>query len=185
MRRESKGKRICRGHHHHQKFNHKLVLSSHNITSCLHVGFYVMNALDYNYKLRNIIGQEDDCTVNTWKWFDTQVRDRFLLSRMISWSLVDYNTMRRVIGYILDNVYAPFMSIKDSIGSITSSFHKSVVVHLRSNDYLRTCNIIHGNMLSLSSKKQRNGKVSLNNGILRVDYKMMIAMLMKNLCIAK
>ena len=39
-------------------------------------------------------------------------------------------------------------------------------------------------MLSSSSKKQRNGKISLNNGILGVDYKMTINMLMKHLCIA-
>ena len=39
-------------------------------------------------------------------------------------------------------------------------------------------------MLSSSSKKQRNGKVSLNNGILGVDYKMTINMLMKYLYIA-
>ena len=36
-------------------------------------------------------------------------------------------------------------------------------------------------MLSLSSKKQLNEKVSLNNGILGVDYKMIINMLMKHL----
>ena len=35
-------------------------------------------------------------------------------------------------------------------------------------------------MLSSSSKKQRNEKVSLNNGILGVNYKMTINMLMKH-----
>ena len=40
-------------------------------------------------------------------------------------------------------------------------------------------------MLSSSSKKQRNGNISLNNGILGVDYKMVINMLMKYLYIAR
>ena len=36
-------------------------------------------------------------------------------------------------------------------------------------------------MLSSSLKKQRNGKVSLNNDIFGVDYKMTISLLMKHL----
>ena len=42
----------------------------------------------------------------------------------------------------------------------------------------------YGNMVTSSSKKQKNGKLSLNNGILGVDYKMTINILMKHLCIA-
>ena len=38
-------------------------------------------------------------------------------------------------------------------------------------------------MLFLSSKKQRNGNVLLKNGILEVDYKMTINMMMKYLYI--
>ena len=38
-------------------------------------------------------------------------------------------------------------------------------------------------MLSSSLKKQRNGKVSLNNGILGVDYKITITILIKHLYI--
>ena len=70
-----------------------------------------------------------------------------------------------------------------SIGSITSYLHTSMVVHPESNNHLQIHNLIHGKMLSLSSKKQQNGKVPLNNGILWVDYKMMINMLMKYLYI--
>ena len=103
---------------------------------------------------------------------------------MISRALVDYTDMGTIISCILDNVYAPSVSMKDSIGSITSYFHTSVVIHPGSNDLLRIRNLIHGNMLSSSLKKQRNGKVSLNNGILGVDYKMTINMLMKHLYIA-
>ena len=39
-------------------------------------------------------------------------------------------------------------------------------------------------MLSSSSKKQRKGKFSLQNGIIGVDYKMTINILMKHLYIA-
>ena len=59
-----------------------------------------------------------------------------------------------------------------------------MVVNLGSNDHLRIRNLIHGNMLSSSSKKQQKGKVSLKNGIIGVDYKMTINMLMQHLYIA-
>ena len=86
-----------------------------------------MNAMNYNYKLRSVIGQEYNFTVNKWMWFDTQVRDIFLWSWMISRALVDYINMGRIIGCILDNIYARSVSMKDSIGSITSYFHTSMV----------------------------------------------------------
>ena len=54
-----------------------------------------------------------------------------------------------------------------------------MVVNIGSNDNLQIYYLRHGNMLSSSSKRQRNVKVSLNNGILRVGYKMTINMLMK------
>ena len=91
--------------------------------------------------------------------------------------------MGRIIGPILDNVYAPFVSIKYSIRSITSYFHISMVVHPGSNDNLQICNLIQASMLSLSSKKQQNIKGSLNNDILWVNYKMIINMLMNHLYI--
>ena len=103
---------------------------------------------------------------------------------MISWLLVDYTNMGRIIGHILDNVYTLSVSMKDSIKPITSYFHTSMIVHLKSNDHLQIRNLIHGNMLSSSSKKKQNRKVSLNNGITGVEYKMMINMLMKYSCIA-
>ena len=102
---------------------------------------------------------------------------------MIPRVLVDYTDMGRIIGHILDDVQAPCVSATNNIGSITSYFYTSMVVHPRSDDHLRIRNLIHGNMLSSSSKKQRNGKVSLKNGILGVDYKMMMNMLTKNLYI--
>ena len=101
---------------------------------------------------------------------------------MISLALVDYTDMREIIGRILDDVLAQHVLMKDSIGSMTSYFHVSMVVHSGSNDHLRIYNsLIHGNMLSSLSKKQEKGKVSLKNSILGVDYKMTINMLMKHL----
>ena len=103
---------------------------------------------------------------------------------MISQSLVDYTDIERIIECILYNIYALSVSMKDSIGSITSHFLTSMVIHPGSNDHLQMRNLIDGNMLSLSSKKQQNGKFSLNNGIHGVDYKMMINMLTKRLYVA-
>ena len=113
-----------------------------------------MNTLDYNYKLRSVIGQVDDFAANKWNRFDTQVCDIFLWSWMISRVLVDYTGMERIIGHIIDNVYTLSVSTKESIGSITSYFRTSMVVHPGPNDHLRICNLIHGNMLSSSSKNQ-------------------------------
>ena len=152
-REKTKG---CAEGHYHPKFNHKLVLSSHIVTSCLYLGSYVMNTFDYNYKLKSVIGQENDFTTNKWKWFDTQVCDTFLWSCLISRSLVDYTNMSGIISRILDNVCVLSMPTKDSIGSITSHFCTSMVVPPRSNDHLRIHNLIYENMISSSSKKQRN-----------------------------
>ena len=144
------------------------------------MGSCMRDTLDYKYKLRNVIGQEDNFTTNQWTWFDKQICSTFLWSRIISLALVDYTNMGRIIGCILDNVYTPCLSMNNSIGTIPLYFHILMVVHPGSNDHLQIRNLIHGNMLSSSSKKQQNGKVSLNNGILGVDYKMTINMLMKH-----
>ena len=117
------------------------------------MGSCMTNAMDYNYKLRSVIGLDDDFTASKWMWFDIQICATFMWSWMMSRALVDYTNMRRIIGYILDNVQPPYVSMNDSIGAITSYFHISMVVHLRSNDNLQIPNLIHGNILSLSSKK--------------------------------
>ena len=87
-------------------------------------------------------------------WFDTQVCDRFLWSLMISRALIDYTDIEKIIGCILDNLYESSVSIKDNIGSKTSYFYTSIVVDQGSNDHLQINNLIHGNMLSSSLKKQ-------------------------------
>ena len=93
---------------------------------------------------------------------------QFLCSWMISRALVDYTNIGR----------------RDIIASTTSFCHTSMVSHPGSDDYLHIRKFIHEGLLSSSLKKQRNGKVSLNNVVLGIDYKLTINMLMKQLYIA-
>ena len=78
---------------------------------------------------------------------------------MISLACADYPDMKGVIGHILDDVLAPHMSLNNSIGSVTSCFHVSTIVHSDSNDNKRLLNLIHGNMLSSSSNKKQKGNL--------------------------
>ena len=98
---------------------------------------------------------------------------------MVSPKLVDHTNIGRAIERILDMVYAPSMSMRDSIGSTASFFHTSMVVHSGSDYHLRICKFIHKGLLSSLSKKQQSGKVSLNNVALGFDYKLSINLLMK------
>ena len=71
-----------------------------------------------------------------------------------------------------------------SIGSTTSFFHISMVVHPGSDNHLYIWKFVHKALLSSLSKKQQNGKVLLNNVALGFNYKLSIHMLMKQLYIA-
>ena len=103
---------------------------------------------------------------------------------MISQKLVDGTNIGRAIGRLLDLVYAPSVEMRNIVGSTTSFFHTSMVVNPGSNDHLRIRKFIHKGLLSSLSKKQQNGKVSMNNAALGFDYKLSINMLMKQLYIA-
>ena len=70
----------CAEGRYHRMFNHRIESSSHLVQSCAHKGCCMMNAMDYNHKLRSIIGPEDDFTANKWIWFDKQVCATFLWS---------------------------------------------------------------------------------------------------------
>ena len=91
---------------YHRIFNNVLVSSSELLQSNSHKGCFVLNTTDYNYKLRSVIGREDDSKVTKWVWFDKQVHDIFLCSWMILRKLVDHTNIGRAIGRILDKVYA-------------------------------------------------------------------------------
>ena len=103
---------------------------------------------------------------------------------MISRALVDLNNIERIIGRLVDMVYVPSALMRESIGLTTSFFHTSMVVNPGPNDHLRIHKFIHKGLLSSLSKKQQHGEVSLNNVALRLDYKLSINMLMKQLYIA-
>ena len=58
--RETVKAKECAEGQYHQNFNHKLEPSSHFVPSCAHADSCVMNAMDYNNKLRSVIEREDD-----------------------------------------------------------------------------------------------------------------------------
>ena len=62
-------------------------------------------------------------TVNKWTWFDTQVHITLLWIWVVSQELVDYTTIGRIIGGLLDNVQASSVSETDSNKTITLYFY--------------------------------------------------------------
>ena len=85
---------------------------------------------------------------------------------VISRTLLDYTETARFIGCLIDTVQKSFVSGTVSNGTITSHAHASLEVHQKSSNHIQMCNLVHGHMLSLSSKKERSGKVSLKTGII-------------------
>ena len=134
-------------------FNNILTSNSDFLQSHTHKGCCVLNTTEYNYTLRNVIGQKDEYKVIKWTWFNKQVRDTFLCSWMISQKLVYHTNIRRAIGRLLDLMYAPSASTRDSIESTTAFLYTSIVVHPGSDDHLRIRKFIHeGLSFSLSKK---------------------------------
>ena len=62
---------------YHLIFNHAMESNSDLVWSNAHKGCCVLDTTNYNYKLRSVIGQEDDYKVKKWIWSDKQVRDIF------------------------------------------------------------------------------------------------------------
>ena len=139
---------------YHLMFNNVLTSASHLLQSNTHKGCCVLNATEYNYKLRSVIGWGDESKVTKWTWFNKQVRGTFLYSWMISRKLVDHTNIGRAIGRLLNLVYVPSTSMRDSLGSTTSFFHTSMMVHPGLDDHLRIHKFIHESLLSSLSKKQ-------------------------------
>ena len=131
-----------------------------------------------------MIGQEDETKVTKWTLFNKQACDTLLCSWMISRKLVDHTNIGRAIGRLLDLVYAPSASMRDSIESTTQFFHTSMVVHPGLDDPLCIHKFVQEGLLSSLSKKQQNGEISLNNVALGFNYKLSINILMKQLYIA-
>ena len=106
--------------------------------------------------------------------FDSQIRITFL----------DYREIGRFISCILDIVQTPSISGNNSSGTITSYAHESLAVHLEYSNQIWMFNLVHVDMLSLSSKKDRNRKDRLETFIIGIDNKMTIDTLMKHFYIA-
>ena len=69
---------------YHFRFNNVLSSDSDLLRSNTHKGCCVLNANEYNYNLRSVIGQEFESKVTKWTCFNKQVRDTLLCSWMIS-----------------------------------------------------------------------------------------------------
>ena len=65
-------------------FNNMLLSDSDLLLTNNHKGYCMLNAKEYNFELRSVIGREDDYEVTKWTWFNKQVRDTLLCSWMIS-----------------------------------------------------------------------------------------------------
>ena len=139
---------------------------------------------NFLYKLRSVRGREDYFTANKWTWFDIQKCTTLLWTWVVTWALIDYTATRRIIGCLIDTVQTPYISVTNSNRNIISYIHISLVVHPGSNNHVWICNLVHRNMLSSSSKKERSRKVSLKTGIIEIDNKMTINTLMKYFYIA-
>ena len=121
QREKLKAKGCIEGRYHHT-FNHVLESSSDLVQSNIYKGCCILNTMDYNYKLRRVIGREDDFKTTKWTWFNKQVYDTFWCSWMILRALVDYTNMGKAIGRTLNKVYIPSVSMMNIFGSTTSFF---------------------------------------------------------------
>ena len=51
-------------------FNNVLLSDSDLLRTNTHKGCCMLNATEYNYKLRSVIGREDESKVTKWTWFN-------------------------------------------------------------------------------------------------------------------
>ena len=85
----------------------------------------------------------------------------FLCTRVKSPTIQDHTQIGRIIGYLKNTVQLPLVAGTDSNGILTWYVHASFAVHPDSNSHIGTCTaLLHGSMLSLSSKQKSNGKSS-------------------------
>ena len=63
---------------YHLMFNNVLPSDSDLLCTNTHKGCYLLDANEYNYKLRSVIEQEDESKLKKWTWFNKQVHDTLL-----------------------------------------------------------------------------------------------------------
>ena len=86
---------------YHLIFNNVLLFDSDLLRTNTHKGCCMLNFNEYNYKLRSVIGREDKYDAKNWIWFNKQVHDTFTCSWMISWKLVDHQTLEEPLDVYL------------------------------------------------------------------------------------
>ena len=138
---------------YHLMFNNVLTSDFDLLQTKTHKGYCMMNFIEYNYKLRSMIGQKDESKRTKWTWFNKQVGDTLLCSWMISWKLVDHTNIERAIERLLDLIYTRLAGMRDSVGSTTSFFYTLLVVHPGSDNHLCIHKFIHEGLLSSLLKK--------------------------------
>ena len=74
QRMKLKAKGCAEGCYHHI-FKHVMKSSPNLAQPNTHKGCCMLNTTDYNYKLRSVIGREDESKVIKWTWLNKQVRD--------------------------------------------------------------------------------------------------------------
>ena len=55
---------------YHLIFNNVLPSNSDLLCTNTHKGYFALNVNEYSYKLRSVIGQEDESKVTKWLWFN-------------------------------------------------------------------------------------------------------------------
>ena len=78
---------------YHLMFNNVLTSGSDILQSNTHKRCCELNTTEYNYKVRRVMGREDESKVTKWTWFNKQVHDTFLCLWMISQKLVDHTNI--------------------------------------------------------------------------------------------
>ena len=122
-------------------------------------------------ELKSEFGQTDVFTANKWTWVDIQICVTFLRTQVKSQALHDYTkTGVRLLS----------VSGTDSNEILTLHVLTSYALHSESRSHIGMSTLASGSMLSLSSEQKSSGRGSLKTGLIGVDNKMTLDMLIKH-----
>ena len=120
-------------------------------------------------------------------WLDIHLRVPFLCTQVKSLALHDCTkiVIVIVIDCLKNTVQLPFVSGTDSNEILTLYIPASFAVHPESSSHIGIyITLVHGSILSLSSKQKSNGKSSPKTRFIGVDNTMTLDMLMEKFYIA-
>ena len=117
-------------------------------------------------------------------WLDVQMHVTFLWTQVKSWTLHDCTKTEWVLGYVKNNVQLPSVLRTDSNEILTSYAPVSFAVHPESSSHIGMCTLVHGSMLSLSSKHKNSEKGSLKTRLIGIYNIMMLDMSMRHFYMA-